>query len=97
MKIKLLRAPHHGQKDIVCNTPMGTFAMDVGDELEVPEETGHHIMGRWPGCFQMVAAEKKTQEPLPAEPKVQEPETESEPAPVEKREKIMAGYQNKRA
>ena len=59
MKLKLLKAPRPGQKDMVVHTEFGTYSVKAGETLEVSDEAGHAIMAKWNTCFLMLAAEPK--------------------------------------
>lgn len=65
MKLKLLKGPRPGQNDMVCHTDFGTYAVKVGDTMEVSDAAGHAIMAKWVGCFKMVKAAPKVKEPSP--------------------------------
>lgn len=67
MRLKLLRAPTAGAKDMVCQTDKKTYDVKVGDTLEVPDQEGHAIMQKWGHCFEVA----KAAAPAPEEKSVQ--------------------------
>ena len=44
MKLKLVKAPRPGQKDMTCHTAAGTFSMKVGETKEVSDVAGAELL-----------------------------------------------------
>ena len=90
MKLKMLKGPHLGQKDMICNTSHGTFAVDLGGILEVSDLAGHEILGKWGACFQQVLESTK-----PVSAKVQVEDSLEKQAEAEA-SKMMKTYATKK-
>lgn len=58
MKLKMVRGPRPGQKDMVAQTKKKTYAVSIDGILDVPEEDGHEIMTLWPQCFKIEQEQK---------------------------------------
>jgi hypothetical protein len=52
MQLKMIRAPHAGQKDMVVQSSAGTHVAELGKVLEVSDTAGHEIMAQWGHCFE---------------------------------------------
>lgn len=89
MKLKMIKPPHLGQKDMVCNTDFGTFAVDLGQVLEVSDAAGTAILGTWGPCFQVVSEGQKAAKAMA---EVSSPEEEAEIEAT----KMAKGYSNKK-
>lgn len=91
MKLKMIKAPRISQTDMVCHTAYGTFVAELDQVMELSEEAGNAILGKWPGCFQQVFAKAaSTKMVAPSKMSVEE-EAASEAT------KMAHGYQNKKA
>ena len=53
MRLKMIRGPRPGQKEMVCLTASGAYSAEIGKVLEVSDTAGHEIMTRWAGCFEV--------------------------------------------
>jgi hypothetical protein len=89
MKIKMIKGPRPGQRDMVCSTAHGTFAIELDQVIDIEDKQALAAMNQWPGCFHQVsdAPAKKVEKA----PEVLEAKAEVEAA------KVMQSYQVKKA
>jgi len=93
MKLKLIKSPHLGQKEMVCNTNHGTYAVDLGGTVEVNDQAGHEILGKWGACFQQVLQSES--KPMAVSTKVIEAEASPEAEAALEATKVVKNYAKK--
>ena len=103
MKLKMIKAPHAGQKDMVVNTNHGTYAVDLGETIDVKDEAGNEILGKWGSCFQQVmggdskaAVNKTVSVKVTAQVKKEDSEDATEKAAEIEANKMAKSYPNKK-
>ena len=57
MKIKMIKGPRPGQSDMVCMTTNGTYAVKIGETIDVTDTAGQEILSQWGSCFQLGTVE----------------------------------------
>lgn len=90
MKIKLIRTPRPGQPDMVFQTQLGTYSVEMGGSVELTDEEASVAMGRWPGCFAKQDEKTEEEAPVKSVEKAAEEEADEEAA------KMVKGYKNKK-
>jgi hypothetical protein len=64
MKLKYIKKPRPAQEELTALTSGGAFKwLAIGQVVEVPEEIGHEIMAKWPGCLELVKTKPKGRPP----------------------------------
>ena len=51
MQIKMIKGPRPGQTDMILNTSMGTFGVNMGETISLPDQAGYEAMAQWSSCL----------------------------------------------